>query len=124
MGHRSDNPATYKNQACCDVCGKENLPKLCFKGKLSHFLHCSFCKFDICPDCAVNKLSGSAKGKDGDDEKSGKKKDKQKQQKAPDPADFIPRARRERWIPTEAESVNRAPLKSAVLSDWVEGTPV
>ncbi|CAL1130295.1 unnamed protein product, partial [Cladocopium goreaui] len=32
MGHRSDNPSTYKNQACCDACGKENLPKLCSKG--------------------------------------------------------------------------------------------
>ena len=78
MGHRSDNPSTYKNQvtwravliswdivgwsvigvmphgigpwmfivipfwfwhgtqACCDACGKENLPKLCSKGSLGY----------------------------------------------------------------------------------------
>ncbi|CAL1157349.1 unnamed protein product [Cladocopium goreaui] len=122
MGHRSDNPSTYKNQACCDACGKENLPKLCSKGKLSHFFHCSFCRFDMCPNCAENPLS--AKGKDGKEAKVSKKKDKKKDKKVPEPVDIIPRARRELWIPTEAQAVNRAPIKTAVLSDWVEGKPV
>eukprot|EP00435_Cladocopium_sp_Y103_P045389 s128_g13.t1 len=126
MGHRSDNPSTYKNQACCDVCGKENLPKLCSKGKLSHFFHCSFCRFDMCPNCSESQLSG-VKGKDGKEAKVSKKKDKKKDKKVPEPVDIIPRARRELWIPTEAEAVNRAPIndiKTAVLYDWVEGKPV
>eukprot|EP00913_Durusdinium_trenchii_P016982 g15967.t1 len=124
MGHRSDNPATYKNLACCDVCGKENLPKLCSKGKLSHFFHCSFCRFDMCPVCAV-KGPHAARLEEKDKQNEKEQTSKKKVKKVPelDP-NFIPRARREMWIPTEAEAVNRAPLQGTVLSAWVEGCPV
>ncbi|CAE6970451.1 unnamed protein product [Symbiodinium sp. CCMP2592] len=61
MGQRTDNPPAYKNEACCDVCGREHLAKLCTKQsmprtfkdfsepherctptlrKLTHYFHC------------------------------------------------------------------------------------
>eukprot|EP00929_Paragymnodinium_shiwhaense_P053078 TRINITY_DN26573_c0_g1_i1.p1 TRINITY_DN26573_c0_g1~~TRINITY_DN26573_c0_g1_i1.p1 ORF type:complete len:483 (+),score=76.61 TRINITY_DN26573_c0_g1_i1:56-1504(+) len=42
----SENPANYKNMACCDVCGLPNLAAV-----LEQFFHCDSCKFDECPEC-------------------------------------------------------------------------
>ncbi|CAJ1437855.1 unnamed protein product, partial [Effrenium voratum] len=123
LGHRSDNPGAYKNQACCDVCKKENLPKLCAKGKLTHFFHCSFCRFDICPNCAATWSPNSKKGKETELEP-------EKKQKKPKPQPQVEgiagsRARREMWVPSEADAVNRAPLGAPeVVCDWIEGQPL
>merc|ERR1711879_1007131 len=51
MGKRSTNPRGYSNKACCDVCGKADLPKRC-----DEFFHCSFCRFDLGPKCAAKPL--------------------------------------------------------------------
>eukprot|EP00931_Biecheleriopsis_adriatica_P087723 TRINITY_DN62154_c0_g1_i1.p1 TRINITY_DN62154_c0_g1~~TRINITY_DN62154_c0_g1_i1.p1 ORF type:complete len:334 (+),score=87.94 TRINITY_DN62154_c0_g1_i1:44-1003(+) len=121
MGQRSDNPPAYKNEACCDVCGKEKMAK-----KLSHFFHCSFCRFDLCPNCAKSfePAEFRKKVKEAPFAILTAQQQKKKQKEA---APGVPgaKARREIWIPTEADAVSRAPVDDKqVVSAWVEGMPV
>lgn len=154
MVSRTENPAGYTNKACCDVCALVNLPMMCERGKLLQFFHCNLCRFDICPRCATAKPGEENGGKENDKKRrvwdgskyklepananakeedeptsGGKKKQKKtsdsggKTQQKPAEEGFN-RARRDTWLPSEAESVNRAPLKASVVSDFVEGVPV
>lgn len=113
MEKRSVNPAGYQNAAACDICGLENIAK-----KKNHFFHCSFCRFDICPKCAEEKMAPKKARKRDNDRGSEK-------QNAPavERSDFT-RARREIWLPTDTTAVNRAPAEVAIVSTWVEGMPV
>eukprot|EP00444_Apocalathium_aciculiferum_P030672 CAMPEP_0183432320 /NCGR_PEP_ID=MMETSP0370-20130417/56934_1 /TAXON_ID=268820 /ORGANISM="Peridinium aciculiferum, Strain PAER-2" /LENGTH=222 /DNA_ID=CAMNT_0025618251 /DNA_START=37 /DNA_END=705 /DNA_ORIENTATION=- len=131
MGQRSDNPRGYQNPACCDVCGVANLVK-----KRPHFFHCSFCRFDICPQCAVtwepDGHGSSRKPKQGAPPESttanadlpkrraGKGGKSARREEEPK----FSKARREIWLPTDATAVNRAPVQTSVVSDWVEGVPL
>jgi len=122
MEKRTENPKRYTNEACCDVCGVENMPK-----KRPYFFHCSFCKFDICPQCGEQGLTKPPKKKRKIEVKSKKPMTAEEALKK----GVLPRARRETWIPTDAEAVGRAPLSAgkkkvaaAIVSDWVEGVPL
>lgn len=113
MEKRSVNPAGYQNAAACDICGLENIAK-----KKNHFFHCSFCRFDICPKCAEEKMAPKKARKRENDSVPEK-------QNAPavERSDFT-RARREIWLPTDTTAVNRAPADVTIVSTWVEGMPV
>eukprot|EP00439_Symbiodinium_sp_Y106_P061711 s658_g9.t1 len=121
MGQRTDNPPAYKNEACCDVCGREHLAKLCTKQKLMHYFHCSFCRFDICPNCAKT-WSPEEERRKARDSKRGKVQAAPKAAPVQSPPGT--KARRQIWIPSEADAVSRAPLQSDLVSEWLEGQPV
>merc|ERR1719350_966309 len=112
----SENPATYRQIACCDSCGLENLPK-----RRKYFFHCGVCRWDLCPKCGYEQLA-AVKARSGgvpasEETSASEAEDRPKVQ---EPA--WSRARREIHIPTEKESVCRAPLEApAVVSDWLEG---
>ncbi|CAE7664636.1 unnamed protein product, partial [Symbiodinium microadriaticum] len=113
MGQRTDNPPAYKNEACCDVCGREHLAKLCIKQKLTHYFHCSFCRFDICPNCAKT-WSPEEERRKARDIKWGKVQAAPKAAPVQSPPGT--KARRQIWIPSEADAVSRAPLRSDLVS--------
>lgn len=128
MDRRETNPRGYANKACCDVCGLENLPK-----KSPYFFHCSFCRWDICPKCASKPPAGEHDGGAEEGRRKRRRIDddasaplKRPAAETPKPAEEpgFTRARREIWLPTDANAVSRAPLDASVVSDWVEGVPV
>merc|ERR1740139_180122 len=112
------NPAGYFKPACCDKCGLANMSKKCL-----FFFHCSFCKWDICPDCILKwrqektrppkfireRLKEEAEGGVGKLAKKAKKKADVRLGQEIDNADFS-KERREIWLPTEGEAFNRAPI--------------
>lgn len=127
MEKRTTNPVGYANQAACDVCGLEHLPK-----KKKFFFHCSFCKWDICPKCSEERLTSpkciaipTREREDEDDMRLSSKKQKKRAQQMPlgDASGFT-KARREIWLPTDSSAVNRAPVEAEIVNSWVEGMPV
>lgn len=132
MHKRTMNPAGYMKPTSCDKCGLANLSKKC-----QYFYHCSFCKWDICPDCILawrqrttrapkfirEKLKEEREGGDGKIAAKIKKKDDERLGKEIDAREFS-KDRRQIWLPTDATSVSRAPLEQIVVSDWVEGVPL
>ncbi|CAE8713975.1 unnamed protein product, partial [Polarella glacialis] len=101
--------------------------------KKAYFYHCSFCRFDVCPHCSNNwtaELTAGRKPKhtkeQADKEEANPHKRKKDWSWAQESAPGVPgaRERRDIWIPTEEESVSRAPSAVNVVSEWVEGLPV
>lgn len=121
MEKRSTNPVGYANQAACDVCGLENMPK-----KRKFFFHCSFCKWDICPQCSEDRLSPqeSRKREGSALPSSGVRKKRALSQPVVGDGSGFTRARREIWLPTDSSAVNRAPANIEVVNSWAEGVPV
>jgi len=122
MCRRSQNPRGYKNLAGCDSCGLAKLPK-----KRDHFFHCSFCRFDLCPQCAAKRdPRGDERGKkrkreDMDRPRAAGRGSRGDAAGGEEPG--FNRERREIWLPTEETAVSRAPIKSVVVADWIEGVP-
>jgi len=132
MLKRTENPAGYSKPACCDKCGMANLCK-----KVTYFYHCSFCKWDVCPNCILSyrlegkrapkhireRIKEEKEGGNGKIAARAKKKDDQRLGLEIENAQFT-KERREIWLPTDANAVSRAPTNNEVISDWVEGMPV
>lgn len=140
MLKRGDNPRGYTKQACCDRCGMDDMPRKC-----DFFFHCSFCRFDVCPNCILQLRTNQilhaeqqaeakkAKKKGGPEAEAGvpgKDTSESNDMILPDALQphydrvFASGARRDFWIPSEATAINRAPLEVKVVSNWKEGVPL
>merc|ERR1711963_1349606 len=125
MVQRNTNPCGYINLACCDSCGLAKLPK-----KRPHFYHCSFCRFDLCPQCTTKTghlkrkhPDSSADGEEDQDARVTESKKPKTKSDTEEPSLFNC-VRRLIWLPIDRNAVSRAPTENIVVSDWCEGVPV